>query len=329
MWYITVGQDKLMTGWVLFFLISCVLIVVAGKLVIEALIRVSRFLGWKEFVVAFFAVSLGAVLPEFFIGITSALKGIPQLSLGNIFGENIILFSLAPGLSVLILKSLEMESRTVRAGSTFAVLAAILPLLLIWDGELSRIDGVILILCFPLYIFWLFSKKERFSKIYEQEERQPIIKSFFSFLKDIAIIFGGLFLIVLFAQGIISSAEVFSEALKISLPLVGILIVSLGTALPETYLSINLARAGQSWMILGGLMGSVAISSTLVLGSVAIIRPIVVPDLFSFAIARLFLIISALFFLFFLKTDNKITLKEALFLFGIYIAFLMVEILIK
>jgi len=329
MWYITVGQDKLMTGWVLFFLISCVLIVVAGKLVIEALIRVSRFLGWKEFVVAFFTVSLGATLPEFFIGITSALKGIPQLSLGNIFGENIILFSLAPGLSVLILKSLEMESRTVRAGSTFAVLAAILPLLLIWDGELSRIDGVILILCFPLYIFWLFSKKERFSKIYEQEERQPIIKSFFSFLKDIAIIFGGLFLIVLFAQGIISSAEVFSEALKISLPLVGILIVSLGTALPETYLSINLARAGQSWMILGGLMGSVAISSTLVLGSVAIIRPIVVPDLFSFAIARLFLIISALFFLFFLKTDNKITLKEALFLFGIYIAFLMVEILIK
>jgi len=314
---------------VLVFLVSCVLIVIAGKLVIDALIRVSRFLHWKEFVVAFFAVSLGAVLPEFFIGITSALKGIPQLSLGNIFGQNIILFSLAPALCVLILRHLEMESRTVRAGSTFAVVVAILPLLLILNGELSRVDGVILISAFFFYIFWLFSKKERFSKIYDREEEKPIIKKFSDFLKDIVIIFGGLFLIVLFAQGIVSSAQIFSEALKIPIPLIGILIVGLGVALPETFLALNLARKGQSWMILGGLMGAVAVSSTLVLGLVALIRPIVIPDFSPFAIARIFLIISALFFLFFVRTQKKITFKESLFLLGIYITFLLVEIFTK
>ncbi len=313
----------------LIFSISCILLVIAGKVVIDALMRVSKYLHWKEFVVAFFSVSLGAVLPEFFIGITSALKGVPQLSLGNIFGQNIILFTLAPALCVFILGKLEMESRTVRAGSFFAVLVAILPLLLILNGELSRIDGIILISTFFLYIFWLFSKRERFSKIYNHEEEKPVIKKFQSFLKDIAIIFGGLFLIVIFAQGVVNSAQEFSSIMGIPLPLVGIFIIGLGVALPETFLAINLARKGESWMILGGLMGAVAVSSTLVLGLVAVIHPIVVSDFSPFAMARIFLIISALFFLFFSRTENKICFKEAAFLLGIYIVFLLLEIVTK
>ena len=315
----------------LIFLISCVLLVVAGKLVIDALMRVSKFLHWKEFVVAFFSVSLGAVLPEFFIGITSALKGVPELSLGNIFGQNIILFSLAPAICVFILGKLEMESRTVRAGSFFAVLVAILPLLLILNGELSRIDGIILISAFFFYIFWLFSKRERFSKIYNHEEERPVIKKLQSFLKDIAIIFGGLLLIVLFAQGVVNSAQEFSSIIGIPLALVGIFIVGLGVALPETFLVINLARKGESWMILGGLMGAVAVSSTLVLGMVALIQPIVfeqIEEFSPFATARIFLIISALFFLFFSRTDRKICFKEAIFLLGIYIVFLLFEIMV-
>jgi len=311
---------------VFIFLISCILIVVTGKLVIEALIRISRFLHWKEFIVAFFTASLGAVLPEFFIGITSALKGVPQLSLGNIFGQNIILFTLAPALCVLMLKRLEMESRTVRAGSTFAILVAILPLLLILNGELSRADGIILISCFFFYIFWLFSKKERFSKVYEQEEE--IKKSSIGFLKDLLTVLAGLILIAVFAYGIVDSAETFSEQLNIPPLLIGILVIGLGVALPETFLVINLAKRGQSWMILGSLMGAVAISSTLVLGIVALISPIVisVEDLSVLESARIFLIISAVFFLFFSRTGNKITLRESLFLLGIYIAFLLFEI---
>ncbi len=328
--------------YIFIFLSSCFLIVIFGKWVIEALIRISRFLGWKEFVVAFFSISLGAVIPEFFIGLSSALRKSPELSFGNIVGQNIILFTLAPALCVLILKNLEIESRTVRTGSTFAVLAVILPFLLILDHQLSRIDGAVLILCFLLYIVWFFLKKERFTKTYEDEDGKYLFKRFSNFFRDIVIIFGGLILVVFFAQGIIVSAQFFSQTLKISLPLIGILIVGLGTALPETFLSINLASKsqfpllknlsryqGSQWMILGGLMGAVAVSSTLVLGIVVLIHPIEVVDFSLFAIARIFLIISALFFLFFVRTHKKITTKEALFLLGIYITFLLFEIFTK
>ena len=69
-------------------------------------------------------------------------------------------------------------------------------------------------------------------------------------------------------------------------------------------------------MILGDLMGAVIVPATLVLGIVALIRPIKITDFSSLAIARIFLIISAISFLFFLRTGKKITRKEALFLSG-------------
>lgn len=316
--------------YILIFIISCFFLTLSGNWLIESLTRMARFLGWKEFVVAFFVMSFAASLPELLIGITSAFHKIPELSFGNIVGANVIHFTLAIAISALILKGIEVESHTVQAGSFFAVIAAILPLLLILDGVLSRIDGVLLILAFVFYISWLFSKRERFSKIYDSTGfTHLIIKDFKVFLKDIGILLGGVMILLLSAEGIIRSASFFARTLDFSLPLIGILIVGLGTALPETWFCLQAARKGQSWMVLGNLMGCTAVTATLVLGIVALICPIEIIDFSPFAIARFFLIISALFFLFFIRTDRKITKKEALFLLGLYILFVLVEILTK
>ncbi len=316
-------------AYIFIFLISCFLLTFSGKWLVDALTRVARFLGWKEFVVAFFTVAFGASAPDLFVGITSALRKIPELSFGAIVGTNIIHFTLAAALAVLILKGLEVESRTVQAGSLFGVIAALLPLLLIFDGMLSRADGLLLILTFIFYISWLFSKRERFTKIYDGLAPISILKEFKLFLKDLGIVILGIILLVLSAWGILEAALHFQKVLKVSLPFIGILIVALGTALPETWFCLAAARKGQSWMILGTLMGCVAVTATLVLGIVALICPIKVIDFSPFVIARIFLIISAIFFLFFVRTGQRLTKKEALFLLAIYILFVLVEILTK
>ncbi|GAI11291.1 unnamed protein product [marine sediment metagenome] len=82
-------------------------------------------------------------------------------------------------------------------------------------------------------------------------------------------------------------------------------------------------------MILGNLMGSIMVPATLVLGIVALICPIEIVDFSPFAIGRLFLVISAIFFLWVVRSGQKITKKEALFLLGIYVLFVIVEILMK
>lgn len=319
-----------MPSYILLFLFSALLLAASGKWTVDALTRVAHFSRWREFVVAFFTVSLGAVAPEFFVGVASALRGVPELSLGNIIGQNIMLLTFTVAISVFALGgAMAVESKTVRMSAVFASIAAIFPLVLALDGNISRIDGLVLILIFVLFIFWLFSKKDRFIKIYEIPEKPilehgwlSILKNRLSILKNFAAALAGLALIVLSAEGLIRSAMAFSDNFGFTASFVGILIVAAGTGFPETYFSVTLARKGYSWMILGGLMGSVAISSTMVLGTVALIKPIVITDVSLLAIGRLFLIISAILFLFFVRTKSEITKKEAAVLLAVYSAFI-------
>ncbi len=315
--------------YILIFFACGVLLYLSGELVIGSLMRMARFLGWREFVIAFFIMAFAASLPNLFIGITSALHQIPQLSFGDVAGNNLVAMTLAVALATLFAKGgIPAESRVVQTTSVFTIIAAILPLILILDGQLSRIDGMLLIAFFLFYVSWLFSKKERFAKIYNTH-KISIIKDFKNFLKDLLKIIFGIVLLIISAQGIVFSAQFFAESFNMSLILIGLLITGLGSALPEIYFAIASARKGESWMILGDLMGAVIVPATLVLGIVALISPIKIIDFSPFAVARLFLIISALFFFFFVPTDRKITKKEGLFLLLIYIAFLTVEILIR
>lgn len=317
----------MMSFYVLIFLACCVLLYFSGEWVVGGLMRMARFLGWREFVVAFFVMAFAASLPNLFIGITSALHKIPQLSFGDVAGNNLVALTIAIALAVLISKKeLPAESRTVQTTSIFTIIAALLPLLLILDGKLSRIDGILLIAFFIFYLFWLFSKRERFTKIYDTQ-KIPIIKEFKLFLKDLGKLILGIMLLIIAAQGIVASAQFFAKSFDIALVLIGVLITGLGSALPEIYFAVASAKRGETWMILGDLMGAVIVPATLVLGIVALIHPIEISDFSPLAIARFFLIISALFFLFFVRTDCKITKKEALFLLSIYLIFVLVEIL--
>lgn len=317
---------------ILIFLLSCFVLVFCAKILIDSLTSIARYLSWKEFVVAFFTISLGSVAPEFFIGVVSAFNDVSDLAFGNILGQNILLLSFTVGLCAIILKNgIEVESKIVRGSATFAITGALLPLVLIYDGVLSRTDGVVLLLFFASFFYWLFAKKERFTKVYDDvTEEEKNAKPFF-ILKKAGLLLLVFLLVLLSAQGIVNSSMYFSESLGVSIPIVGILIVAIGVGLPETYFSVALARKGQSWMILGGLMGSITISSTMVLGIISIIRPIVVDmsAIPSFYIARIFLVICALFFLFFIRTNRRISTLEGTALVFAYISFAILGILIQ
>lgn len=306
----------------LIFILSCFLIIFASKIIIDSLHRLSCRLGWKEFIVAFFAASIGAVIPELFIGIRSAIAGVPELALGSIIGQNVILLTFSVAICTFILRGIVVESRTVRAGANFALIAVVLPFILLYDGVLSRLDGLILILACVVYILWLFSKEDHFLKKYEGPPPRC------SALKDALIIFFGFVFVVLSAEGIIYSAQSFSAHYNIPVGVFGLFAVGMGVALPETFFSISLAKKGHSWMILGSILGAVALSSTLVLGIIALIKPIEVVNFDSLRAAQFFLISGGFFLLFFIRTSNKINKREAWFLLGIYLMFLLFEFFI-
>lgn len=312
---------------ILIFIGSFVILFFSSNFLVDVLKRVCKFLGWKEFVVSFFIVAFATTIPNFIVDTISALNKVPELAFGDVVGTNIADLTLIVALSALVSRAgLSVPSRTVQGSSIFTIGVAILPLILVHDGTLTRIDGILLLGTFLLYLVWLFQKRERFEKVYDGV-CEPLSLRFF--LKNLALLMFSIVLLLLSGQGIVKSAVFFSDYFHFPLALIGILVVGLGTALPELSFTLQAARKSQDWMIVGDVMGSVIMTATLVLGIVALICPIKIVDFSPFAIGRIFLIISAIFFLFFIRTGRKITRKEASFLLGIYIIFVLVEILSK
>jgi len=314
------------------FIISCAFLYLSGNWLIDGLKRIGRFLRWREFIIAFFVMAFASSLPNLFVGISSALHKVPQLSFGEIVGGNLIDLTLAVALAVLIGRNvIPTKGKILERSALFTTFVAILPILLIWDGVLGRGDGLILLSIFVFYILWLVSNKERFKESSGNGEKQipSILKEFKVFIKDLGFIALSIIFLLLAAEGIVQSAKFFAVALNISLPIIGILIVGLGNTLPEIRFAIASAKAGKTEMILGNLMGAVIMPATLVLGVVVLICPIIVPNFTPFAIARIFLIVSAITFYIFTRRQGKITKNESIILLLLYISFVLVEILIK
>jgi cation:H+ antiporter len=296
----------------------------SSNFLVESIKKISKFLGWKEFVVSFFIVAFSTTIPNFVVDIISSINKVPHLALGDVVGTNIVDLTLIVGISALVSRAgLSLPSRTVQGSSIFTILVAILPLILILDGELSRADGVLLLFAFLCYLFWLFQKKERFEKIYNGI-KEPLTLNFF--FKNLLSLFLSISILLLSGQGIVKSALFFSEFFKIPLTFFGALIVGFGTALPEFSFCFQAAKKSQDWMIVGDVMGSVILTTTLVLGTVSLISPIKNLNFSQFLIARIFLLFSAILFFVFVRTDKKVTKKEAFFLLFLYFSFIFAQI---
>jgi len=312
---------------ILAFVASCLILALLSKSLVKTLIQIARYLNWREFIVGFFVMAFATSMPNLFVDINAALHGFPQLAFGDVVGGNLVDLTLVMALAVLFSKkSISTRSKMVQTSALFTAVVAFLPLLLILDGNLSRIDGGVLILAFFIYAFWIFSKQENFQKIYSDSQKEKKTMDAFWFLKNTAKLALLLILLLIASFVVIDTAQFFAKSLGVSLALVGVLIVGLGNCFPETYFSIVSAKKGEGWMVLGDLMGSVIVCTTLVLGIVALITPFQIDDFSPFLIARVFVLVAAVFYLFSIKTDRKITKKEALLLLFTYIVFLLTEI---
>lgn len=311
---------------IIVFIASVVILSWLSSRLVATLIDIAKYLHWREFIIAFFVMAFAASLPNLFIDVNAALHGLPQIAFGDVVGGNLVDLTLVMAIAVLFgVGALPAESEMVQKSAIFTAIIAVLPILLVWDGKLDRVDGLILLTAFALYSWWLFAKEDRFKKIYRGRPKNTA-RGYFNFLINLVKILVFLALLLITSYFVINSAQFFSVTLGISLSMVGILIVGLGNCFPEAYFSIISAQRGENWMVLGDLMGSVIVCATLVLGIIALISPFEIRDLSPFLITRIFTVVASLLFIVFIRTGRKITKKEGLFFLSIYIAFLLVEI---
>ncbi len=313
--------------WLIYSVMFCAAIWLmhkSGEWVIGSLMRLSKALGIREFVVGFFVMASASSLPNLFLGLTSASRGVPELSLGDVFGNNFVAMTLAVIVAIIFAQKKEIETggQTIQTTAIFTMCAALLPIVLIFDGVLSRSDGLILFALFFIYVFWLLKKQGLFTKVYNHVTPgvSPVNKIRHG-IKDIFMVTLGLVMLVGASIGIVLSATFFAESLGVPILLVGLLVTGLGNALPEIYFAVASSKKRETQMIIGNLMGSVIFPATLVLGIVSFIHPIHVAN-FQFALSsRIFLLIAAILFFSFTKSKAKISLGEGSILLALYVAF--------
>lgn len=312
------------------FIAACFILSWLSSKFIKTLTEVAKYLKWREFIVAFFVMGFASSLPNLFVDLNAAFRGLQQISFGDIMGGNLVDLTLAMSIAVLMSRRfISTKSKMVQSSAVMTIIMAILPwILVLRTGGLDRLDGTILILCFFAYAWWLFSEDSRFKKVYSDKPNHSVFKRFF-FIWDLVKLIIILIVLLAASYAVIYSAQYFSQSLGVSLGLVGLLIVGLGNCFPETYFAIISARKEENWIVLGDMMASVIVCGTLVLGIVALVAPFQIRDFSPFLTARIFMLIASVFYLLFITSGKKLTKKEGLFLLLIYIVFLLTEIFIK
>lgn len=306
----------------LVFIIGCTGLVLSSNFVVKSLIRVEEYYHLREFVVGFLVVGVLTSFPELSVGIISSLSDISSLSFGDVLGSNVINIALVMGLVAFIGKNIRFEAQLEKTTLFFISAMVFLPMILFLDQELSRIDGVILIAAFVLYVIRLLMIRKKFKKVEGGNVHRIRV------YKNIAIFIVSLLVLIGSARLLVYSASEIALALSFPLVVIGLMIVSVGTSLPELSLELGCVLRGHCSVALGDLLGSLAFNSTLILGVVSLISPIHAP-FSSFAISSFFIVISLASFLFFARSGRTITRKEGTILLLIFALFIISNILFR
>ena len=299
----------------LIFIFLIISLIISGLVTTKSISTISSYLNIGFFVTGSLITGVATSTPELAIGIDSALKGIPVLSLGNILGTNVVNLTVIIGTAILIAGGINFKKGDIKKESIYPFFTAFLPIILALDGILSRIDGLFLIIVFIAYIFFVIRKSS------PHENNKVISKN--QFLKGSILLVLGIAGLLISSWYLVSYAALIAVEIGIPLFVIGLLLISIGTSFPVlSFQTISLLH-GYKLLTIGDLMGTTVVNSTLVLGAASLLYPIFVNDFRDFIIVSVFSVVVIFLFSFFLRSKSGITRLRALLLVLIYIAFLI------
>lgn len=297
---------------------SIFLVIKSAGLAIRYSSRMAESFSLPRYVIGFLIVAVISVLPETFIAVSSAIQGVPEFGLGTLFGGNVADLTLVFALVILISgRNLRVESKVIK-NRFFYISIVSLPLLFGLNGYYSRLEGLILVISGLFFYFFIL-------KTNQLKTRVKKVK--FS-TKNTVLLIASMAVLLLSAQLIVESGVNLAHSVGVNPILIGMFIVGLSTVLPELFFSAKAARSHYDSLALGDILGTVIADATIAVGIVALIAP------FSFNlriiyITGVFMILSLVLLLHFLKTGKALTRKEAFFLLLFYCLFIIAELLIN
>ena len=233
----------------------------------EGAASLARRMNVPEIIIGLTIVAAGTSAPELFVSLVSALKGTPEMAMGNVIGSNTMNAMLIVGCAAMV-APMTISKSTVKKDIPFSVGASVLLMLIGIDAFLGRIDGILLLLGFVAFMYYTLSQ----AKKGEVEKKEETVKQTNPWLSSLFVIVG-LALLVAGSNIFVDAASRVAYSLGLSEGVVGLTIVAGGTSLPELATSVVAARKGQSAIAIGNVIGSNVFNILLILGLTATISP--------------------------------------------------------
>lgn len=258
------------------FVIGFVLLIKGADFLVDGASAIAWRMKIQPIVISLTVVAFGTSLPEFIVNVFASQLGTSDLAIGNILGSNIANVLLILGVSSLIYP-LIAKSNTVWKEVPLSLLAAVVLALMVSDlridggtvSILSRIDGMILLSIFAIFLYYLFG----IARADDSDASDTVIRDL-SKGKSAMFIVAGLAGLILGGKWIVDGAIEISRHLGISEGLIGLTIVAVGTSLPELATSAVAAYKKQSDIAIGNIVGSNIFNGLWILGCSALIKPL-------------------------------------------------------
>ncbi len=257
--------------------VGLVLLVWSADRFVDGAVGVAQFFGMSTFLIGMLIVGFGTSAPEMVVSVLSAMNNTPQLALGNAYGSNIANIALILGVTALIIPVV-VKKEAMKRDIPILMAMTVLTVLLLMDGNVSFVDGVIFLFAFAgITAFNIFTelhakrKRKKDESVETPTEKVSIVKSSLLLLV-------GLVLLIVSSRMLVWGAINVAQALGVSDLLIGLTIVAVGTSLPELASSIAAARKGENDLAVGNVIGSNIFNTLVVVGIAAVITPIKAMD---------------------------------------------------
>jgi len=256
--------------FVIFFVAMGALIYGADFIIKESE-RIALHFKISHFVIGATLVAFGTSLPEMAASMMASANGKSDMAVANVVGSVIFNITMVLGIVFLIAKEMKPKRDLFALDSAWVVIPLVLFFIMIQDGEIGRVDGILYLLLMASYLLFLFSSSK---EDLEGEIDEDLAKEKFNWAKTIGFLVIGFTLTIGGASFVVDSGTNIARVFGVSEWIIGIFLISLGTSLPELIVSLVAVKKGNAEMSIGNIIGSNVANFSMVLGGASLLAPL-------------------------------------------------------
>jgi len=298
------------------FAVYIALVVKSSDSLLENVRAIAKSMGLSELLITLLGISILASLPEFFISLLAALNRSSEISLGTVVGSNIFTLLFVLGLSAL-LHPFKARRVIERRDSTWMILSASV-LLVFANHGISRLEGLAMAMLYLPYIYSVYLDERKALKASKKVLTRETEKKALWILLFMAVL-------LISAEGVVRTGMRIAAELKLPVEIVALILVGIGSSLPETVIGVSSALKKHMDVTLGDVYGTNIFTALFIIGVSAIVHPIPIRSA-DLEFVLPFFIFSSIILQLFMVTRKNVTRFEGLALILLYAYFVAAQL---